>query len=70
KRIYSERGRLNFQPVRLQQEKEKLVAYPVPTGSEAITTLALSQGYIEIGPEVQFIEEGEEVRVYLFQSPP
>ncbi len=70
KRIYSERGRLNFQPVRLQLEKEKLVAYPVPTGSEAITTLALSQGYIEIGSEVQFIEEGEEVKVYLFRAPP
>ncbi|MFB0560255.1 MAG: gephyrin-like molybdotransferase Glp [Candidatus Lokiarchaeia archaeon] len=66
KRIYSERGRFNFQPVRLEHEKEELIAYPVPTGSEAITTLASSQGYIEIKPEIQFIDEGEEVTVYLF----
>ncbi|MGQ9720695.1 MAG: molybdenum cofactor synthesis domain-containing protein [Candidatus Jordarchaeum sp.] len=68
-RIYSERGRFNFQPVRLEHEKEGLIAYPVPTGSEAITTLAYSQGYIEIKPEVQFIPEREEVTVYLFHSP-
>ncbi len=66
KRIYTERGRLNFQPVRLEHEKEEIRAYPVPTGSEAITTLASSQGYVEIKPEIQFVEEGEEVTVYLF----
>ncbi|WXG41058.1 MAG: gephyrin-like molybdotransferase Glp [Candidatus Freyarchaeum deiterrae] len=64
-RIYSERGRLNLQPVRLENEKGELRAYPVPTGSEAITTLASSQGYIEIKPEIQFIEKGEEVLVYI-----
>jgi molybdenum cofactor synthesis domain-containing protein len=64
-RIYSERGRLNFQPVRLEYEKGELRAYPVPTGSEAITTLASSQGYIEIKPEIQFLEKGEEVVVYI-----
>lgn len=66
-RIYSERGRFTFQPVQIKHEKE-LIVYPVPTGSEAITTLALSQGYIEIKPEVHFIEEGEKVNVYLFQD--
>jgi len=66
RRIYPERGRVNFQAVQLKREGEELMAYPVPTGSEAITTLASSQGYIEIKPEIQFIEEGEEVVVYLW----
>nr|MDO8079731.1 molybdopterin-binding protein [Candidatus Freyarchaeota archaeon] len=65
-RIYSERGRFNFQPVRLEHEKGEIRAYPVPTGSEAITTLASSQGYVEIKPEIQFIEAGEDIMVYLW----
>ncbi|MEM3594044.1 MAG: hypothetical protein QXS27_04905, partial [Candidatus Jordarchaeaceae archaeon] len=66
KRIYSERGRFNFQPVRLENENGKIKAYPVPSGSEAITTLAYSQGYVEIKPETQFIEAGEEITVHLW----
>lgn len=65
-RIYSERGRFNFQPVRLEHEKGEIKAYPVPTGSEAITTLASSQGYVEIKPEIQFIETGEKITVHLW----
>lgn len=65
-RIYSERGRFNFQPVRLEYGKGEIRAYPVPTGSEAITTLAATQGYVEIKPEIQFIEAGEEITVHLW----
>jgi len=66
-RIFSEEGRLEFKPVRLRKEENELIAYPTPTGSEAITTLTSTHGYIEIKANRSFIEQGEEVTVKLFR---
>ncbi|MBS7247789.1 MAG: molybdopterin-binding protein [Candidatus Jordarchaeales archaeon] len=65
-RIFSEEGRLEFKPVILRKEDD-LKVYPTPTGSEAITTLSSSHGYIEIKANRSFIEQGEEVTVRLFR---
>jgi len=46
----------------------KLLASPVPLGlSGAITTLAKADGFVEIEEKKQFIDAGEEARIYLFK---
>lgn len=66
-KIFSEEGRLEFKPVRLKVEGGEVRVYPAPTGSEAITTLSSTHGYIEIKASQSFIEQGEEVTVKLFR---
>lgn len=68
-RIFSEEGKLEFKPVRVKVEGGELKVYPVPTGSEAITTLSSTHGYLEIKASRSFIEQGEEVTVKLFRQP-
>jgi len=69
-KMFSARGRRTFVMVNLTRDKTgKLIASPVPTGlSGAITTLAKADGFIEIEEKRQFINEGEEVTVYLFRG--
>jgi molybdenum cofactor synthesis domain-containing protein len=69
-RIFSERGRNEYVLVNLKRaskEKEKVTffAYPILTGSGAITTLSNAEGYIFVEKGVEIIEEGEEVEVGL-----
>ncbi len=66
KRIYSELGRRELRPVKITEEDDKIFAEPIHTGSEAISTLALTDGYIDIPEQVQLIEEGEKIEVNLF----
>ncbi|MHA1299749.1 MAG: molybdopterin biosynthesis protein, partial [Candidatus Helarchaeota archaeon] len=68
KRIYSELGRRELRAVKLiEGENDQIYATPIHTGSEAISTLALTDGYIEIPEQVQLIEEGEKIRIILFK---
>lgn len=64
-RIHGEKGRRDFIPVHLV-ESGGLLAFPVPTGSEAISTLSRADGYILMDELREIVEEGEEVRVKLF----
>ncbi len=64
-RIHGERGRKDLLPVHIVRD-EGLLVFPVPTGSEAISTLSRADGYIVMGELKEIIEEGEEVRVKLF----
>lgn len=66
KRMYSELGRRELLPVKIIEKENNIFARPIPTGSEAISTLALTDGYIDIPEQVQLIEEGENVEVILF----
>ncbi|MHA1786086.1 MAG: molybdenum cofactor synthesis domain-containing protein, partial [Candidatus Helarchaeota archaeon] len=65
KRIYSEFGRKEFKTVRLFHANE-IEAEAIHKGSESITTLAKTDGYIIIPEDIKIIEEGEEVEVHLF----
>ncbi len=67
KKMFPSRGRRTFIMVNLTFEKSgKAIVNPVPTGlSGAITTLAKADGFIEISEKQQFLEEGEEIDVYL-----
>jgi putative molybdopterin biosynthesis protein len=69
-KMFPARGRRTFVMVNLTRDKTgRLLASPVPTGlSGAITTLAKADGFVEIEEKKQFINEGEEVTVYLFQG--
>mgnify|MGYP003879478011 CR=1 FL=1 len=64
-RIHSVKGRRELKFVRLERSERGLVAHPISTGSEAASTYALSDGYVDIPEEVEMIEEGEEVEVKL-----
>ncbi|MEJ2241297.1 MAG: molybdopterin-binding protein [Candidatus Bathyarchaeota archaeon] len=68
KKMFPARGRRTFIMVNLTIEKSgKAIVNPVPTGlSGAITTLAKADGFIEISEKRQFLDEGEEIDVYLF----
>jgi molybdenum cofactor synthesis domain-containing protein len=68
-KMFSEKGRRTFIMVNLSQDKNgRTLASPVPTGlSGAITTLTKADGFIEIPENQQFINMGEDVKVYLLK---
>jgi molybdenum cofactor synthesis domain-containing protein len=66
-KVYSEIGRREFKPCRiLKRGKGRILVTPMPTGSEAITTLANADGFIVIPENVEFLEENEEVELHVF----
>jgi len=66
-KIFSAKGRREFLPVHIvTDESGKHLIYPVLSGSGAMTSLALADGFIDIPQNQEFIEEGETVRVELF----
>lgn len=69
-KMFPAKGRRTFVMVNLEyDETGQLFASPVPTGlSGAITTLAKADGFVEIEEKQQFVNAGDEVTVYLFQS--
>ncbi len=64
-RIFGEKGRKDLLPVHVIKDEDYLV-FPVPTGSEAITTLTRADGYIVMDEDQEILEEGERVTVYLY----
>jgi molybdenum cofactor synthesis domain-containing protein len=68
-RIFSERGRNEYVLVNLSSTKKpdaaSFLAYPILTGSGAITTLSKADGYIFMEKGKEIIEEGEMVDVEL-----
>ncbi len=69
-KMFPARGRRTFVMVNLTYDKTgKPLASPVPIGlSGAITTLARADGFVEIPEKQQFVNTGDEVTVFLFQS--
>ncbi len=71
-RIFSEPGRNEYVLVNLVKmkppEEENFFAYPILSGSGAITTLSKADGYIFVEKGREIIEEGEKVEVELFIS--
>jgi putative molybdopterin biosynthesis protein len=66
-RVYSEIGRREFKPCKItERDKGRILVSPMATGSEAITTLANADGFIVIPENVEFLEENEEVELYVF----
>jgi molybdopterin molybdotransferase len=66
-RVYSEIGRKEFKLCKITgRDKERILVSPMVTGSEAITTLANADGFIIIPENVEFLDENEEVELYVF----
>jgi putative molybdopterin biosynthesis protein len=66
-KVMSAKGRRELLPVHLTQASSgEYLAYPAMGGSGAITSFSLSDGFIDIPDTVEFLEEGEQVRVSLF----
>jgi len=68
-KMFSSKGRYEYKLVNLVKGKGgDYSAYPVLTGSGAITTLADADGFIEVGENVEMLTAGEEVGVNLLSS--
>lgn len=65
-RVEGARGRKLLLPVSLVDAGTYVAAYPLPSESGAIATLAQADGYTAIPENVEFAAEGEEVAVNLF----
>ncbi len=65
-RAMSAKGRRELLPVHLTQTASgQYLAYPATSGSGAISSFSLSDGFIDIPDRVEFLEEGELVKVSL-----
>lgn len=62
RRVVSTLGRQQFLTVKLKENE----AIPVFKESGAITSMAEAHGYVEIAANVDFVEKGDEVEVFLF----
>jgi molybdenum cofactor synthesis domain-containing protein len=58
-------GKTEYIPVQLVETHRGLVAYPLLAGSGSATALAVSDGFVTVSEERQFIDEDEEVEVSL-----
>jgi molybdenum cofactor synthesis domain-containing protein len=65
-RIYSTIGRHEFKAVKIQEENGIKKIFPIKTGSEAVSTIFQSDGYIEIAELESIIEKGEIRKVYFY----
>jgi molybdenum cofactor synthesis domain-containing protein len=67
-RIFSERGRNEYILVNLISVNDELLAYPILSGSGAITTLSKADGYIYMAKGKEIIEEWEMLEVKLLTN--
>ncbi|TFF87751.1 MAG: molybdopterin molybdenumtransferase MoeA [Promethearchaeota archaeon] len=65
-RIYSSIGRYHFKPVILKEINGVEQIFPIQTGSEAISTLFYSDGYIIIEELEEIVEKGDKKRFYTY----
>ena len=65
-RIYSPVGRHHFKPVQIRKIKGKKMIFPIKTGSEAISTLFYSDGYVEIEELHEIVEKGDKLQFYTY----
>jgi len=66
KRIYSPIGRHHFKAVELKEFDGVKKIFPIKTGSEAISTLFYSDGYIEIEELEEIVEKGDKKTFYTY----
>jgi molybdenum cofactor synthesis domain-containing protein len=65
-RIYSPIGRHHFKAVKIKTIDGIKKVFPIKTGSEAISTLFYSDGYIEIGELEEIVEKGDKKTFYRY----
>jgi len=62
--LHSSKGRMQYSLVKLEDH----LAIPIIKDSGAITSLADADGYVKIPKSVELIDEGEKVKVTLFND--
>jgi len=61
------RGRRELVPVQIiTQPNNKLLAYPMQSGSGAVSSFSMADGFADIPETQEFIDEGEELEIELF----
>lgn len=65
-RMYSVKGRREFKFVKLKRVNGNVYAVPMETESEAVSTFAKADGYVEIPEDVELIDEGELIKVWMY----
>ncbi|OLS24452.1 MAG: Molybdopterin molybdenumtransferase [Candidatus Heimdallarchaeota archaeon LC_2] len=67
-RLRSVMGRHEFKPMNLIKSETGWLAFPVPGGSGAITSIALADGFVEIPDNETFVLPNTEVEITLFSD--
>lgn len=67
-RIRSVLGRHEFKPMNIIHNGAEYIAYPVPGGSGAITSISLADGFVEIPEDTNFILPNTDVEISLFSK--
>lgn len=67
-RVSAGRGRREYVPVHLVSTHRGFVAYPVLGSPGAASVLSFADGFVEVGEEREFIDEGEVVKVRLLSQ--
>ncbi len=66
-KFFKARGRRELLPVQLVSQPDgRLAAYPMQSGSGAISSFALADGFADLPETQEFVEEGESMDVELF----
>jgi len=73
-KCFKARGRRELLPVQLLTAPDgKFVAYPMQSGSGAISSFSMADGFVDLPETQEYVEEGERLQVQLFGrgiSPP
>ena len=73
-KFFKARGRRELLPVQLIADREgEFIAYPMQSGSGAISSFSLADGFVDLPETQEYVEEGERMQVQLFGkglSPP
>jgi len=67
-RLEAGRGLREFIPVALVDREDHVVAYPLTLGSGSVMNLVLSEGFIEVPENREYLDENEVVDVTLISS--
>ncbi len=73
-KFFKARGRRELLPVQLLTGSDgKFIAYPMQSGSGAISSFSMADGFVDLPETQEYVEEGEKMQVQLFGrgiSPP
>jgi putative molybdopterin biosynthesis protein len=67
-RVPAGKGKREYVPVHLVSSPSGLVAYPVLGSPGAASPLSYADGFVEVGEDREFLDEGEAVDVHLFSQ--
>jgi putative molybdopterin biosynthesis protein len=66
-KFFKARGRRDLLPVQLiTQPDGKLIAYPMQSGSGAISSFAMADGFADLPETQEYVDEGERMEIQLF----